>query len=101
MLFFHLITIKLHHPRRFAVSCWVMLVGGAGLMLMTNLQSTGRASDELYMSVLLPPEVRHSPDRSVDQFMADAAKLKTGADAARVRAVKDGTPETEDDDGDE
>lgn len=101
MLFFHLITIKPHHPRRFAVSCWVMLVGGAGLMLMTNLQSTGRASDELYMSVLLPPEVRHSPDRSVDQFMADAAKLKTGADAARVRAVKDGTPETDDDDGDE
>ncbi|MQA39362.1 FHA domain-containing protein [Rugamonas aquatica] len=98
MLFFHLITIKPHHPRRFAVSCWVMLVGGAGLMLMTNLQGTGRAADELYMSVLLPPEVRHSPDHSVDQFMADAAKLKTGADAARAHAIKDGTPETEDDD---
>ncbi|OFA05080.1 FHA domain-containing protein [Duganella sp. HH101] len=99
MLFFHLITIKPHHPRRFAVSCWVMLVAGAGLMLMTNLQGTGRAADELYMSVLLPPEVRHSADRSVDQFMADAAKLKTGADAARAHAIKDGTPETEDDDG--
>ncbi|MQA19464.1 FHA domain-containing protein [Rugamonas rivuli] len=98
MLFFHLITIKPHHPRRFAVSCWVMLVAGAGLMLMTNLQGTGRAADELYMSVLLPPEVRHSADRSVDQFMADAAKLKTGADAARAHAIKDGTPETEDDD---
>ncbi|ELX09692.1 hypothetical protein containing FHA domain [Janthinobacterium sp. HH01] len=99
MLFFHLITIKPHHPRRFAVSCWVMLVAGAGLMLMTNLQGTGRAADELYMSVLLPPEVRHSADRSVDQFMADAAKLKTGADAARAHAIKDGTPETDDDDG--
>ena len=98
MLFFHLITIKPHHPRRFALGCWVMLVAGAGLMLMTNLQGTGRASDELYMSVLLPPEVRHSPDRSVDQFMADAAKLKTSADAARARTVKDGTPETDDDD---
>lgn len=101
MLFFHLITIKPHHPRRFAVSCWVMLVAGAGLMLMTNLQGTGRAADELYMSVLLPPEVRHSADRSVDQFMADAAKLKIGADAARAHAIKDGTPETEDDDGSE
>lgn len=99
MLFFHLITIKPHHPRRFAVSCWVMLVAGAGLMLMTNLQGTGRAADELYMSVLLPPEVRHSADRSVDQFMADAAKLKAGADAARAHAIKDGTPETDDDDG--
>ncbi|MFS2003644.1 FHA domain-containing protein [Duganella sp. CT11-25] len=98
MLFFHLITIKPHHPRRFAIACWVMLVGGAGLMLMTNLQGTGRTADELYMSVLLPPEVRHSEDRSVDQFMANAAKLKTDIDAARTRAVKNGVPETDDDD---
>ncbi|CAN7637847.1 MULTISPECIES: FHA domain-containing protein [Duganella] len=98
MLFFHLITIKPHHPRRFAVTGLVMLLAGAGLMLMANLQGTGRASDELYMSVLLPPEVRRSEDRSIDQFMADAAKLKSGADAARARAVKDGTPEIDDDD---
>ena len=98
MLFFHLVTIKPHHPRRFAISSWVILMGGAALMLMTNLQGTGRAADELYMSVLLPPEVRHSADHSVDQFMGDAAKLKIAADAARVRTVKDGTPETEDDD---
>jgi hypothetical protein len=75
-----------------------MLVGGAGLMLMTNLQSSGRAADELYMSVLLPPEVRQSPDRSVDQFMANAGKLKSDIDAARTRAVKQGAAETDDDD---
>jgi hypothetical protein len=98
MLFFHLITIKPHHPRRFATTCSIMLLAGAGLMLMTNLQGTGRASDELYMSVLLPPEVRHSEDRSVDQFMANAAKLKANTDAARARTVKDGAPETDDDD---
>ena len=98
MLFFHLITIKPHHPRRFAVAAWVMLVGGAGLMLMTNLQSTGRAADELYMSVLLPPEARRSEDRSVDQFMGNAAKLKADLDAARTRAVKDGAAESDDDD---
>ena len=98
MLFFHLITIKPHHPRRFAVSCTVMLLVGAGLMLMTNLQGTGHVADELYMSVLLPPEVRRSDDRSVDQFIANAARLKTSADAARARAIKNGAPETEDDD---
>jgi hypothetical protein len=98
VLFFHLITIKPHHPRRFVVASWIMLVGGAGLMLMTNLQSTGRTADELYMSVLLPPEVRRSEDRSVDQFMANAARLKTNTDAARAHAVKDGTPDTDDDD---
>jgi hypothetical protein len=98
MLFFHLITIKPHHPRRFLIASWIMLVGGAGLMLMTNLQSSGRAADELYMSVLLPPEVRQSPDRSVDQFMANAGKLKGDIDAARTRAVKQGAAETDDDD---
>ena len=98
MLFFHLITIKPHHPRRFLIASWIMLVGGAGLMLMTNLQSSGRAADELYMSVLLPPEVRQSPDRSVDQFMANAGKLKGDIDAARSRAVKPGAAETDDDD---
>ena len=74
-----------------------MLLAGAGLMLMTNLQSTGRAADELYMSVLLPPEVRHSEDRSVDQFMANAAKLKAATDAARAQTVKDGAVEEDDD----
>ncbi|MET0268734.1 MAG: FHA domain-containing protein [Duganella sp.] len=101
MLFFHLITIKPHHQRRFAITAWVMLVAGSGLLLLTNVQSTGRTADELYMSVLLPPEVRRSPDRSVDQFMLNAAKLKEGADAARTRAVKDGLVDGDDEDGGE
>lgn len=101
MLFFHLLTIKPHHPRRFAITAWVMLVAGSGLSLLNNLQSTGRASDELYMSVLLPPEVRQSPDRNLDQFLTKAAKLKEGADAARARSVKDGFVDSDDsDDGD-
>lgn len=100
MVFFHLITIKPHHPRRFLITATVMLLAGSGLVVMTNLQSTGRASDELYMSVLLPPEVRHSENRSVDQFMANAAKLKTALDEARMQSVKNGAPETEDDEED-
>ena len=98
MIFFHLITIKPHHPRRFLITATVMLLAGAGLMVMANLQSTGRAADELYMSVLLPPEVRQSEDRSVDQFMANAAKLKAGVDTARTHAVKDGASDSDDDD---
>ncbi|MRX07676.1 FHA domain-containing protein [Pseudoduganella sp. FT25W] len=98
MIFFHLITIKPHHPRRFLIAATVMLLAGSGLVVLSNLQGTGRAADELYMSVLLPPDVRYSDNRSVDQFMANAAKLKAGADAARAHAVKDGA---DGDDGEE
>lgn len=97
MLYFHLATIKPHHPRRFAAICSFLLLAGGSLMLMTNLQSTGRLSDQLYMSVLLPPQVRHRPDHSVDQFMADAAKLKADADAARSRSVKAAADADDDD----
>ena len=100
MVFFHLLTIKPHHPRRFLITATVMLLAGSGLMVMTNLQSTGRAADELYMSVLLPPEVRHSEERSVDQFMGNAGKLKAALDAARSESVKNGVPDTDDDDED-
>jgi hypothetical protein len=98
MLFFHLRTIKPHLTRQFATTATIMMLVGAGLMLMTNLQGTGRVADELYMSVLLPPEVKRSPDRSVDQFMGNAAKLKADTDAARARGVKDGVDDTDDDD---
>jgi pSer/pThr/pTyr-binding forkhead associated (FHA) protein len=98
MIFFHLITIKPHHPRRFLIASTVMLLAGSGLVVLSNLQGTGRAADELYMSVLLPPDVRYSDNRSVDQFMANAAKLKAGADAARAHTVKDGA---DGDDGEE
>lgn len=98
MIFFHLITIKPHHPRRFLITATVMLLAGSGLLVLSNLQTTGRASDELYMSVLLPPEVRQSEDRSVDQFLLNAARLKTGADAARTQAVKDGAIDSDEED---
>jgi hypothetical protein len=100
MLFFHLRTIKPHHPRRFLTTCAVLMLAGSGLVLMTNLQSTGRAADELYMSVLLPPSLRHSPDHSVNDFLSAATNLKTRADAARSRSVKNGDDEGGEDDGD-
>lgn len=99
MLFFHLWTIKPHHPRRFATACSVLTLGSCVLVMMTNLQSTGRSADELYMSVLLPPSVRHSPDHSTSEFFTDATKLKTRVDAARAHSVKAGDDD-EDGDGD-
>ena len=83
--------------RRLQVACGVLMGLGSGLVMMSNLQGTGRLSDELYMSVLLPPAVRQSPDHSVEDFMGAAARLRLEADAERRRDVPD---ESDDDDGD-
>jgi hypothetical protein len=48
------------------------------------------------MSALLPPQWHHSADRSVDQFMADAAALRNAADAARSRGSSTNDDEDED-----
>ena len=44
MLFFHLVTIKPHHPRRFAITSWVILLAGAAMSILSNVQSSGRAA---------------------------------------------------------
>ena len=56
---------------------------GSGLVLISNEQRNGRLADELYMSVLLPPEMRATPDASVDEFMADVAAMKERLDRER------------------
>ncbi len=83
MIYHHLRTVKPLKPRAFISSCAVFLALGSGLILMRNHENAGRLRDELYMSVILPPEVRRSQDHSVDEFMGDAAKLKAAADEAR------------------
>ena len=97
MIFFHLSTIKPQHPRRFATTGLVLFLLGSGFILITNLQAKGSPADELYMSVLLPPAVRQSPDHTVDQFLANAARLKAAVDAERGKALKDGASVTSDD----
>ncbi|MFC0169818.1 FHA domain-containing protein [Pseudoduganella danionis] len=96
MLYFHLRTIKPHHPRRYAIGSGITYAASAMLLLLLNLQSTGRAGDELYMSALLPPQWHQSADRSVDRFMADAAALRNAADAARTRGSSSNDDEDED-----
>ena len=56
---------------------------GSGLVLISNEQRNGRLADELYMSVLLPPEMRATGDDSVDAFLADVAAMKAELDRER------------------
>jgi pSer/pThr/pTyr-binding forkhead associated (FHA) protein len=89
MLFYHLTTVKPHNTRRFAITCLVLAMLGSGLTLLSNEQRTGRVADSPYMSVVLQPSMRVSPDHSVDEFMADVKTLQAQADHERGKKVKD------------
>lgn len=95
MVFYHMTTVKPHHPRRFATTCLILALLGSGLVLISNEQRSGRLADSLYMSVILPPSMRVSPDHSVDEFMGKVGDMKAKLDVERTRKVKD---EGEDDD---
>jgi len=89
MLYHHLNTVKPHQGRRFAVTCLILAILGSGLVLMTNEQRTGQLADSPYMSILLQPSMRVSPDHSVDEFMGDVDKLKATLDVERTKKFKD------------
>jgi hypothetical protein len=89
MVYFHLATVKPQHRRRFATICLALALLGSGLALISNEQRSGRLSDELYMSVLLPPSMRVSPDHNVDEFMGQVTAMKARLDAERTRKVKE------------
>ncbi|NHZ78328.1 FHA domain-containing protein [Massilia sp. CCM 8695] len=88
VIFFHLGTVKPHQTRRFALACLVLALIGSGLTLISNQQRYGRMADELFMSVLMPPSTRVSPDHGVDEFMGDVAAMKARLDAERAKKVK-------------
>jgi len=89
VLFYHLNTVKPHNTRRFAVSCLILAILGSGLTLLSNEQRTGQLADSPYMSVVLQPSMRVSPDHSVDEFMGDVNALKARLDVERTKKVKD------------
>jgi pSer/pThr/pTyr-binding forkhead associated (FHA) protein len=89
MLFYHLCTVKPHNTRRFGMTCLVLAVLGSGLTLLSNEQRTGSLADSPYMSVVLQPSMRVSPDHSVDEFMVDVNGLKARLDEERTKKVKD------------
>jgi len=98
MVYFHLLTIKPRHPRGLAIAAVVLSLLGSCLTLMMNYQRYGQLADELYMNQLLPPTVKLSQDKTVEQFLGDAAKLKDKVDADRSKNV---THEDGDGDGGE
>jgi hypothetical protein len=89
MVYFHLATVKPQHAGRFRIICLALAVLGSGLVLISNEQRNGRLADELYMSALLPPSMRASPDHNVDQFMGEVGKMKATLDAERTRKARD------------
>jgi hypothetical protein len=88
MVYFHLGTVNPGPRKQHAIVCAALSMLGSGLVLISNEQRNGRLADELYMSVLLPPEMRATPNDSVDEFMADVAAMKEVLD--RERQDEDG-----------
>jgi len=84
MVWFHLTTVAPRPRRRFTAICAALALLGSGLVLISNEQRNGRLADELYMSVLLPPDMRATADDSVDAFMDDVAQMKAELDRERA-----------------
>jgi len=89
MVYFHLCTIKPRKRLRYRWICAGLAVLGSGLILVANLQRSGRFADELYMSVLMPPGLRLSQDRGIDAFMRDVDAMKAPLDRSRGRRAGD------------
>jgi hypothetical protein len=89
MLYFHLSTVKPQSSQRFAVTCLILALLGSGLTLISNEQRGGRISDELFMSVLMPPAMRVVPDHGVGEFMGKVNGMKALLDKERMKKVKD------------
>jgi len=83
VIYFHLATIKPPLRRRLRAICAVAAVLASSLVLIVNQQRHGRVADELYMAVLLPPELRASPDATVAEYMADVEAMRKELDAER------------------
>jgi hypothetical protein len=85
MVYFHLCTVKPQNRRRYRWIAAGMALLGSGLILIFNLQRSGRLADELYMAVLLPPELRVSQDHGIDEFMREVEGMKEPLDRSRGR----------------
>ncbi len=96
MVYFHLHTINTAHTRRAALVCILVALLGSGVMLMLNYQKNGHLADELYMSDLYSPTLRLSSNKSVTQFLDQAARLQPKIDAERSKVVSGESAEVSD-----
>lgn len=87
IVYFHLATVKPPLRLRFRWLCLLFGVLASGLMLIANLQRSGRMADELYMGVLLPPALRASPDRTVDAYVDQVEAMKERIDGEQSRSA--------------
>jgi MFS family permease len=85
MVYFHLCTIRPRQRLRYRWTCAGLAVLGSSLVFVANVQRTGRLADELYMSALMPPGVRLSRDRGIDEFMRDVEAMQAQLDRSRGR----------------
>ena len=89
VIYFHLATVKPQLRTRLRAICAGMAILASGLVLVGNEQRHGRVADELYMSVLLPPELRASPDAPVAEFIGQVGAMRAEIDAERRRKPGD------------
>ena len=82
-VYFHLATVTPQFRRRLRLACGALAVLSSILILAGNMQRHGRTADELYMPVLLPPELRASPDVPVADFIDEVGAMRKEIDAER------------------
>lgn len=87
-LSYHIITVVPHYQRRATLVGWMMVVLSWGFNLMENYQRSGILADEPYMSQILPPVFRVSPNHSVESFFERARQLQKKADAEAKKPPK-------------
>jgi hypothetical protein len=87
MVLFHLTTINSQHPKRFIGITSAIAVLGISTMLVINYQRSGKLTDSLYMTYLLPPALRVSNDASVNRFIEEASTLKPELEKTRKQPV--------------
>jgi len=83
MIYFHLATVTPQLRRRLRIVCAVLGLVASILIVAGNQQQHGRMADELYMSLLLPPELRASPDAPVAVYINQVGAMKKEIDAER------------------
>lgn len=88
-IYYHLRHISSRQRHRLKIICASLWLIGASLTLIKNYQATNSYADELYMSEQLPPSLRLSRDRSLEEFDQSVGALQKAIDAEREHSLKE------------